>query len=113
MRWWKCYTKETEGDGKLGCLSLEEIGAWARVQSRLAESPIKGWGYLTEKLKISDRNWAKLLRISIRKWRRIKAKFLKFELYERDEKGALGSRNWHKYQSDWERVKKYQEDKKV
>jgi hypothetical protein len=91
-------------------LEPDERFIWFGFLCLAGDSPIEGYIGATVTFGYNDDQLSDLLKCDIALIKKSKRKFLKYDKITVDDRGVISIVNWKKYQSEYERQKKYRAD---
>jgi len=107
-RWIKLWTQETLYGTTSRELELDEQALWFKLLALAGDSPEPGKVEIAPGVPINDEQIAGVLKAPPDVWRRTKERL---QAPDVDKifinKGIIHIKNWERYQSEWERIKKY------
>jgi hypothetical protein len=106
--WFKVYPDRWL-NGSLRQESLEFKGAWAEILNLAAYGVYGDSGEikLTDNVGVSDASLASIMSISVKRWRRLKARMVTTNRISVDKMNIIKVLKWSAYQSEYERQKPY------
>lgn len=90
-------------------LEPDERSIWADFIALAGDSPFEGKIAITESIGYSDEQLAEMLKCPVELIQRAKAKFLKYDKITQNNYRVIDLQNWQKFQSEYQRQKKYRE----
>ena len=107
-RWIKFWTQETLYGTTSRELLLDEQACWFKLLALAGDSPEPGSVEIAPGIPMTDEQIAGILKAPIDIWLRTKNRLLAADVDKIFiNEGIIHIKNWEKYQSDWERIKRY------
>lgn len=107
-RWIKLWTQETLYGTTSQELELDEQAIWFKLLALAGDSVEPGKIETAPAIPITDEQIAGILKAPLAVWLRTKQRLQDPDVGKISiNKGIIHIKNWDKYQSDWQRIKKY------